>query len=1511
MKKLSWLYAFIQILYLISVLRGHGSAVHMGQYEKVLQYYLNHYGSQNSYYQIMLHYPEYVKFGANLPDMNVVNSGKPTLQNLYDRIYQETGHPLTYQINLDEVPDPEDPDIGTHSFGIDTHDPRYAFHFAQYLLEQANLVDPPGIDPGGTGIDAVSRAQKLALAIGYYLHLCQDISAHNFWIPLKTTQSGLAELSLAEPKNTATQIEVVPGAQTHNAIETLHDYRYGQAGCQEVADVIYSNFWYCAGSSGIPVQILNGVTITGQFEPPVGPIPYPASVTGQPELYVGLNPALHFFYQVLQDWHQNNPQGLPEHTSGPLISLKGFIEECHMWRFLNRFYPQIVGHGDFPATFADWISNHTQPTGLFGQAVVNFVDLFIGDAFNEWFRDKVTQGAIPSIEYGASSTTQSFIGIMLNDPSKAEFLASDPYTDVNYAEYLRLKNNPMFTDPNYFSDFTYYEDLGIRYFDQIGPGGNLYSSWYPEYYNAYYWGVINSLNGLSPAYQQRTDIGVFDAFFTVNGERYGPGVEVVAFEGNIFSAVAELYAFRNMTVPLTISAKVYLDHSSGIHTMDYLVKTASTQMQQNPEDYNSIPRKYIEVPFTLADFQGISIEDFRGAYLELSIAGQPFYSTDWKQYAALSQVQGNRRYEEYNTYISSPYSYPQNYLHFKFTNVNSDGIDIGGTVNINGADIPSNQTIPIFFLDIVEIHAEEVIEEGSRKWKFYNWNNIPSDFYLHKIFPANNSPIWHYKIVFREQDDIKLTTHGGNILDLEIKDPWWVEKSGPSSGKQLYRFHSLSEQPGFQGKYSIFPNLPYNPNFPDNPYYQMRASDHFHNLIYWYFKSWSGSDVNIGNSNASQTWVSFDNESAVLNANFKGHLASNTASATRTNGQRKLVYAGGKYHMVYEDEGEIYYTFSNDDGQSWSRENRLSDDSGLNVSPCLAATDDGILAAVWQRHEKIILRIKNFGGQWENPRVFHDIFMTSYYKSIPVITFTHGYFYIVWRDYDPLFQKYELKIRSYEPVQSISGPLWSIDKTSSQSINPSLAADGHGKLHLVWQESGHIYYSLISQSAGGQSYFFPISKECLSKGSGYFDHKYPSIALTNDFHPNVIWQSYSGELLETEIILHRRRTFSNPGAGWHSFTAFLGNEFYTLPSITGFQGVPQNQELRAAWGRGSSYIWNASFDGESWEEIYFPIMSGSEPTLSINLTDEQVSKMLYRSHTSPYRLTTTSERLDPQYNLPVTENLITSTGKIQNRRGVISIDSSEISLELGDIEVDGNPVTFVHFHDSLSLNNNGNWGDVFVTEPFEMEVGSNLQWRSSFQVKDRFNLKKILGKKASIALKFDILDAETQQILKSYEIKKIKQIIPKDTSEYHLIKWKMQSHHKVYFKARFEVSAGLVYRESVVNCRYEEEVTQLTRSVTPDTETMSVIPSKFALFQNYPNPFNPHTRITFDIPRESKVTLSIYNTLGEQITTLISERKPAGRYSYIWNARSTASGIYICHLEAEGFHESKKMILLR
>jgi hypothetical protein len=90
------------------------------------------------------------------------------------------------------------------------------------------------------------------------------------------------------------------------------------------------------------------------------------------------------------------------------------------------------------------------------------------------------------------------------------------------------------------------------------------------------------------------------------------------------------------------------------------------------------------------------------------------------------------------------------------------------------------------------------------------------------------------------------------------------------------------------------------------------------------------------------------------------------------------------------------------------------------------------------------------------------------------------------------------------------------------------------------------------------------------------------------------------------------------------------------------------------------------------------------------------------------------------------------------------------------------------------------------------------------------------------------------------------------------------------------------------------------------------MPTEFALYQNYPNPFNPSTTIKFALPMDSKVTLKVYNIVGQKVTTLINnESKEAGYHQVNFNANELATGIYIYRLTANDFTSIKKFVVLK
>ena len=104
----------------------------------------------------------------------------------------------------------------------------------------------------------------------------------------------------------------------------------------------------------------------------------------------------------------------------------------------------------------------------------------------------------------------------------------------------------------------------------------------------------------------------------------------------------------------------------------------------------------------------------------------------------------------------------------------------------------------------------------------------------------------------------------------------------------------------------------------------------------------------------------------------------------------------------------------------------------------------------------------------------------------------------------------------------------------------------------------------------------------------------------------------------------------------------------------------------------------------------------------------------------------------------------------------------------------------------------------------------------------------------------------------------------------------------------------------------------------PIEKQTTLLPKIFELEQNYPNPFNPTTTFRYALPTDSKVTLKVYNVLGQVVASLTDGVGSAGYQSVEWNASNVASGLYFYRIEATSisnpskmFTQVKKMVLLK
>ena len=111
---------------------------------------------------------------------------------------------------------------------------------------------------------------------------------------------------------------------------------------------------------------------------------------------------------------------------------------------------------------------------------------------------------------------------------------------------------------------------------------------------------------------------------------------------------------------------------------------------------------------------------------------------------------------------------------------------------------------------------------------------------------------------------------------------------------------------------------------------------------------------------------------------------------------------------------------------------------------------------------------------------------------------------------------------------------------------------------------------------------------------------------------------------------------------------------------------------------------------------------------------------------------------------------------------------------------------------------------------------------------------------------------------------------------------------------------------------YGEPATEVEQAPT------ALIPTQFDMSQNYPNPFNPTTKITFQLPKASRVSIRLYDVLGREVNRLFESERPAGYYTATMDGANLAAGVYFYRIEAHAvsgetgvFIKTLKMALIK
>lgn len=293
-----------------------------------------------------------------------------------------------------------------------------------------------------------------------------------------------------------------------------------------------------------------------------------------------------------------------------------------------------------------------------------------------------------------------------------------------------------------------------------------------------------------------------------------------------------------------------------------------------------------------------------------------------------------------------------------------------------------------------------------------------------------------------------------------------------------------------------------------------------------------------------------------------------------------------------------------------------------------------------------------------------------------------------------------------------------------------------------------------------------------------------------------------------------------------------------------------------------------------------------------------------------------SNQLFPSPNYNTTQDLRLSDGRL---RFVYTYDSGSKGQISGSswTKVLRITITYTQSASSGSIGWYSGIPDYYVTNTSDQEItgseGSTLSDVPLPVELSSFNVNAVEGTKAQ-------LNWETATEVNNYgfEIERsVKTEIVKDKPETES-KWEKvgfvkgngnSNSTKVYSFTDKNLVGGskFLYRLKQIdidgNFEYSEEV------------EIEVLPTKYELLQNYPNPFNPNTNIKFSLPEDTKVSINVYNVLGEKVASVLNGELKAGFHQVDFSANSfgyqLASGVYLYTIESKNFTQVKKMILMK
>lgn len=677
-----------------------------------------------------------------------------------------------------------------------------------------------------------------------------------------------------------------------------------------------------------------------------------------------------------------------------------------------------------------------------------------------------------------------------------------------------------------------------------------------------------------------------------------------------------------------------------------------------------------------------------------------------------------------------------------------------------------------------------------------------------------------------------------------------------------------------------------------------------------------------------------------LTAMYKAHLASNSAAALAYNNQRKVV-KWGYHHLVYQSVGDIWYTYSTDNGATWAAEQMVSaaSDGHQNTNPAVDVDGLGNVYVVYEAPfgSNRAIAIKQKVSMTWIPLWSESFLASSELK--PVIA--------VSKETSP---KVVVVVQANGYTSSDPGlyyaqygyPVGKVSETSASSLNPTLA---YG--NLAYQESNTIYRKSVT-------FTNPItisSREAVStagfNGRPLRDISNPSIAVREalDYEfsrrPVIAWQAIDLIFSDYRPIFVRHPVSTSGGSPVFVTTVFdwgTYNAHGRTPTVNVYQTPPslgyENPDVSVVWqddpidGRYGAYqnVVVANKINGSWNTQTTLSTAGQYSSVAqgdVSQTTSGGALVCWSGTSGPILSISASQKTNSGGPPPPPPQLAKGSSVTNNATEY----AREININLGALAIEGLAGTVgVHIEETtgakfVPLGKLGSLEKDFLKLQNQTQSAATVKykvWVYDLQIPQALTIPQRDLEIASLLIRKDSVTSQK----KNFTLENLLGLWKANHSKLGSIEVAQDSGEVVVHTGTFvqvqtrqdtaSQDSGVEYLQIIAPDNGEQLRKQAEQEIIANQP-----PGEFALASNYPNPFNPETQIKYQLKDGGYAKLAIYDVLGREIAALADEYQPAGYYSKPWNASLLASGMYIYRLTVRDesgkqiFTQTKRMMLMK